>query len=33
VAAIEPEIDDVSPNIDLPESLPARPLGNGLSQP
>jgi hypothetical protein len=33
-AAVEPQIDDVSPNIDLPESLPARPLGGGgLSQP
>lgn len=28
-AAVEPQIDDVSPNIDLPESLPARPLGSG----
>jgi|GEM_PF-1200543 len=28
-AAVEPQIDDVSPNIDLPESLPARPLGGG----
>ncbi len=31
--AIEPEMDDASPNIDLPESLPARPLGGGPSQP
>jgi hypothetical protein len=28
-AVIEPQIDDVSPNIDLPETLPARPLSGG----
>jgi hypothetical protein len=32
-ATVEPQTDDVSPNIDLPESLPAQPLGGGLSQP
>lgn len=32
-AAVEPQIDDVSPNIDLPESLPARPLSGGPAEP